>query len=148
MTFNLSFPVAISFIPLAIALLIIAVGVFLWRKKVKGAAIVVLVIGGLFAVVFGPMLFMDRVTVGPSGVHQTTGFWFSPIEKGFQFSGLERVLITTARDMKDREIEVWVAEYESGPPITVDPGDLWELNGDRIIAYMEERGIRVDRSTP
>jgi hypothetical protein len=48
--------------------------------------------------------------------------------------------------MQGREIEMWVAEYASGDTVTIDPGDLWESNGERIVAYMEQAGIRVDRS--
>jgi len=142
---NLSFPIVVSLIPGAIAAAIILVGVVLWRKRIKGAAVVVLAIGGAFGFVFGPMLFLDRVTVDSSGIHQTTGFWFSPTKKGFQFDGLERVLITTVSDLKGRTIEVWVAEYGSRPSVTIDPGDLWESNGDRIIDYIERAGIDVAR---
>jgi len=145
---DFTFTTTASLVPAVIALLIIALGMLLWRKGVRGAAVVVFVIGGGFGFVFGPMLFMDRVSVDPSGVTQRTGFWFSPTHKGFQFDGIERVVITSGTDMKGRTIELWVAEYDGQPPVTVDPGDLWESNGPEIIDYIRAMGIAVDERTP
>ena len=142
MTF--AFPVSVSLVPVAVALLVTFAAVFLWRKRVKGAAVVVFVIGGFIAFVFGPMLFLDRVTLDAGGVRQKTGFWFAPTEKGIEFQGLERVRIAIARDRKGREYGQWIAKYADGSSVAVDPGDLWETNAGPIIAYMEKMGIQVE----
>lgn len=53
---------------------------------------------------------------------------------------------TTGRDLKGRVIEIWIAQYNDRPRVTVDPGDLWELNGGAIAKHMEALGIEVVRS--
>ena len=100
--------------------------------------------GLLFLVAFGPMIFMDKVQVDSTGIYQSTGFWFNQTEKGIEFKDLERVVITDGRDLKNRSIEIWIAEYKTGETKTVDPGDLWELSGQEIIAYMRQQGLKVD----
>ena len=45
-------------------------------------------------------------------------------------------------DLKGRVIEVWVAEYTDGTRVEIDPGDLWEMNGEAIVAHL--RRLRID----
>ncbi len=89
------------------------------------------------------MLFMDKVELDENRIKQSTGFWFYQTVKGFNFNGLDHVLITTRVDHKGRDQEVWIAVYESGKRREVDPGDLWESNGERIIEYMTDNEIVV-----
>ncbi len=140
------FPLYIALIPIAIpaAALLLALFLFVRVNKILGTLIGA--IGVLFGALFGPMLLMDRVIVDAGLIRQYTGFWFDQTEKGFGFDGLQRVTITTGRDLKGRVIEIWIAEYNDRPRVTVDPGDLWELNGGAIAKHMEALGIEVVRS--
>ena len=95
--------------------------------------------------VFGPMLFLDRVSVDEQRVVQRTGFWFAPTVKGFSLENVNLVRITTGRDLNNRPIEIWIAETTNGKTIAVDPGDLWEQNGAVILRYLREQGISVVR---
>ncbi len=137
------FPVLVSLIPLGISVILIAVGLYLWsRAQVLGGLI--MLFGIVFAVIFGPMLFYDRVVVNEERVEQTTGFWFSPTVKGFDLADLKKVIITTGRDLKGRKIEIWMAEYNNGESVRLDPGDLWESNGDQIVNFLRNLGVPVE----
>ena len=141
MTFT--FPVVISLIPLGISIILIVLGLYLWsRAQVLGG--LTTVIGIVFAIVFGPMLFNDRVVINEKRLEQTTGFWFSPTVKGFDLLDLRKVIITTGRDLKGREIEIWVAEYNDGESVRIDPGDLWESNGDQIVDFLKTLEVPVE----
>lgn len=129
------FPLYISLIPVAVPVAFLLLGLFLCVKVNK--------IPGLL---IGPMLLMDRVIVDDSRIRQYTGFWFDQTEKGFSLDEIEHVTITTGRDLKGRVIEVWIAEYKDRPSETIDPGDLWESNGDAIAKYVSALGIDVVRS--
>ncbi len=139
------FPLHISLIPVAAPTAILLLGLFLFVKVNKIPGFLIGAFGVLFGLLFGPMLLMDRVIVDDRRIHQSTGFWFDQTEKGFSFDGIERVTITTGRDLKGRVIEVWIAEYKDRPSVTVDPGDLWELNGDAIAKYVNTLGIDIVR---
>ena len=140
------FPLYIALIPIAIpaAALLLALFLFVRVNKILGTLIGAM--GVLLGALFGPMLLMDRVIVDAGLIPQYTGFWFDQTEKGFGFDGLQRVTITTGRDLKGRVIEIWIAQYNDRPRVTVDPGDLWELNGGAIAKHMEALGIEVVRS--
>ena len=142
---TVTFPFLISMIPPGIALVMFLVGLAFWRYVAPGLGVVVSVVGVFFGLLFGPMLFMDRVLVDDTRIEQSTGFWFSQTKKGFHFDDLKRVRITTGRDLKGREIELWVAEYESKPPVEIDPGDLWESHGASIVDHLQALGIDVVR---
>ena len=141
----LGFPLYIALIPLAIAAAGLLAGLFLFVKVNKILGLIVGAFGILFGVAFGPMLLMDRVVVDDRGIRQHTGFWFDQTVKGFDFDGMRRIVITTGRDLKGREIEVWVAEYHDGERTEVDPGDLWESNGDAIALHLKTHRIDVVR---
>jgi hypothetical protein len=132
-------------IPIGIALAILLVGLALWRYVAPGPGVIVSGFGIFFGVLFGPMLFMDRVLVDETRIEQFTGFWFGQTRKGFRFGDLKRVRITTGQDLKGRDIEIWVAEYESKPPVEIAPGDLWESNGVSIVDYLQGLGIDIVR---
>lgn len=141
-----SFPLYISLIPVAIAGIAVLLGVFLFVKVNKLLGHVIGAFGMLFGLAFGPMLLMDRVIVDERHIQQNTGFWFDQTEKGFGFDGIKRVRITTGRDLKGRSIEVWIAEYTNRPSVQIDPGDLWESNGDTIANHLNALGIEIVRS--
>ena len=137
------FPLHISLIPIAIPVAVLLLGLFLFVRVNKILGLLIGAFGVLFGLLFGPMLLMDRVIVDDSRIRQYTGFWFDQTEKGFSFDGIERVTITTGRDLKGRVIEIWIAEYRDRPSVTVDPGDLWELNGDAIAKHINALGVDI-----
>lgn len=142
---EIGFPLYIALIPLAIATAALLLGLFLLVKVNKILGFLIGAFGILFGLLFGPMLLMDRVIVDDHRIRQNTGFWFDQTEKGFDFDGIERVTITTGHDMKGRVIEVWVAQYKSGLSAQIDPGDLWESNGEAIARHLTVLGIDVVR---
>ena len=140
-----TFPILISLIPAGVALIIVFSGTILWKWVSRGLGIATIGTGLLFAILFGPMIFMDKVELSDEQIQQSTGFWFNQTVKGFQIYGLNRVLIVIEPDRNNRFKELWITEYTSGKRIKVDPGDLWESNGDEIVEYMTDRGIVVVR---
>ena len=143
---TIGFPLHIALIPVAIAAGALLIGVLLFWKVNRWIGILIGGFGVLFGAAFGPMLLMDRVVVDDRHIRQYTGLWWDQTEKGFRFEGLRRVLITTGRDLKGRTIEIWVAEYAHGERIEIDPGDLWEMNGEAIAAHL--RRLRIDVVRP
>lgn len=142
MTF--SFPWYLSIVPtLATVVLLLTAG-FFWHR-VRPLGVIIGLLGLLFGGVFGPMMFLDRVSVDEQQLMQRTGFWFAPTIKGFDLEQVNRIRITSGRDLKGRVIEVWVAELKDGSEQQVDPGDLWEQNGAVIAGYLELNGIPVVR---
>ena len=89
------------------------------------------------------MLGLDRVVLDDQKLEQTTGFWFAPLTKGFRLADVEYVEIGTARNGRGREYEVWIVKHKSGRTQTIDPGDLWEMNGPDIVARLRTKGIEV-----
>ena len=145
MRVELGFPLYIALIPAAIAAAALLAGMVLFVKVNKIFGLLIGALGILFGALFGPMLLMDRVVVDDRHIRQYTGFWFDQTEKGFDFDGIRQIVITTGRDLKGREIEIWIAEYTDGTSIEIDPGDLWESNGDSITAHLKTLRIDVVR---
>ena len=141
------FPLYISLIPVAIAAVGLLAGSFLFVKVNKVLGVLIGTFAVLFGLMFGPMLLMDRVLVDEHHIQQNTGIWFDQTEKGFSFDGIQRIAITTGNDLKGRVIEVWIAHYGDRPSVKIDPGDLWELNGDAIVSYISALGIDVVRTS-
>ena len=140
------FPLHIALIPVAIAAVSVLLGAILFLKFNKFLGHVVGAFGILFGLIFGPMLLMDRVVIDDRQIRQSTGWWFDQTQKGFGFDGIKRVIITTDRDLKGRPIQVWIAEYTDRQSVQIDPGDLWESNGDAIVQHLNGLGIVVVRA--
>ncbi|MEM7406442.1 MAG: hypothetical protein AAF458_14180 [Pseudomonadota bacterium] len=143
MTFTI--PLYISLIPLVVGLVMLAVGVVLFRKLHALIGGITCLAALVFLVLIGPLLLFDRVDLTPAGVTQRTGFWFAPTVKGFETAGLDRIRITTDRDRNGRTFEKWMGEYASGETRAVDPGDLWEVNGDAIAEFLRSQEVEVVR---
>jgi hypothetical protein len=141
-----SFPAYVPGIAAGIALVALALAVFL---MVKRKAMVVAVIAFFIALLAGglvaPMLAQDRVVLDDSKLEQTTGYWFAPTVKGFQFAEVESIAISTARDAKGREHEVWDVKLKNGDLRRIDPGDLWDMNTPDIVQRLKSKGIEVSR---
>ena len=138
----IGFPLYVALIPVAIALVALFLGIILFRNVNRWLGALIGGFGMLFGAAFGPMLLMDRVIIDDRELRQYTGLWFDQTVKGFRLDGLQRVVITAGRDLKGRVIEVWVAEYADGTRVEIDPGDLWEMNGEAIVAHL--RRLRID----
>ena len=141
-----SFPPYITAIPIVIAIVAALVGMILLVKRKPvlywlGAFAVAAVAG----VIFAPMIALDRVVLDDEKLEQTTGFWFAPTVKGFRLADAFSVTIRNEPNRKGRETEVWIITMKSGQTQRIDPGDLWEMNGDDIAARLEEKGIIVVR---
>ena len=143
---ELEYPLHIALIPVAIAAVGVLAGVFLFFKVNRFLGHVVGAFGVLFGLIFGPMLLMDRVVIDDRQIRQSTGWWFDQTHKGFGLDGIKRVIITTDRDLKGRPIQVWIAEYADRQSVQIDPGDLWESNGDTIVQHLNGLGIVVVRA--
>ena len=97
----------------------------------------------LAGAIFAPALALDRVVLDDEKLEQTTGFWFSPTVKGLRLADTAVVTIGTELDRKGRTQEVWIITAKDGSTRTIDPGDLWEMNGADIIKRLREKGIEV-----
>jgi len=139
-----TFPSYVPGIAIGVAALAAAIGAFLlWRRKPLVLALVAFGVSALAGGVIAPMLALDRVVLDDQKLEQTTGFWFAPTVKGFRLADVASITISTTRDMKDREYEVWIAKLKNGHSQEVDPGDLWEMNGRDIIERLRTKGIEV-----
>ncbi|WP_438032978.1 hypothetical protein [Sorangium sp. So ce204] len=141
-----SFPSYVPGIAIAIAAIAASIGVLLlWRRQPLVVALIAFGVSAVAGGLFAPMLAMDRVVLDDEKLEQTTGFWFAPTVKGFRLAEVESIAIGTARDRKNREYEVWIVKGRDGETREIDPGDLWEMNGQDILLRLREKGIDVRR---
>ncbi|WP_437825800.1 hypothetical protein [Sorangium sp. So ce1153] len=138
-----------SYIPgIAVAIAVIAVlvgALLLWGRKPLRFALIAFLVAAIAGGIFAPMLAMDRVVLDDQKLEQTTGFWFAPTVKGFRLADVAFVAIGTARGRKNRVVEVWIVKMKNGETREIDPGDLWEMNGEDIVRRLREKGIEVRR---
>lgn len=139
-----SFSIWIPATAAAIAIMAAAIGVFLYvRKRSRDALIICGFIAALAGGLLAPMLAMDKVVLDERKLEQTTGFWFDPTVKGFSLEHLSSITIETVRAKKNRSHDVWIGTLDDGSRHEVDPGDLWDMNGEDIALRLRARGIRV-----
>ena len=136
-----------SYVPgIAVAISVVAAtigGLLLWKRKTLILSLIALGISALVGGIVAPMLALDRVVFDDEKLEQTTGFWFAPTVKGFRLADVALVTISTARDRKNREYEVWIVTMKNGQRQEIDPGDLWEMNGPDIVERLRGKGIKV-----
>lgn len=137
------FPILNSLILPFISLLICFIGLFVISKKQIIPGGIIIIIGLIFGIIFGPILFADKVVIDESRIIQKTGFWFSPTLKGFEFKELNEIVITVEKDETDYPALIWYGHYSSGDIKKVDPGDLWDNNTTEIVQYIKKLGINV-----
>ncbi|WP_437587819.1 hypothetical protein [Sorangium sp. So ce1000] len=139
-----TFPGYVPGIAVAVAVLAASIGaLLLWRRKPLAIALILFGVSALAGGLVAPMLARDRVVLDDEKLEQTTGFWFAPTVKGFRLAEVASIAIGTARDRKNREYEVWIVKRRDGQTREIDPGDLWEMNGQDIIRRLREKGIDV-----
>lgn len=140
------FPSYVSGIAIAVAVVAAAVGAFLlWRRKPLEFPLVAFGVSLLAGGIVAPMLALDRVVLDDEKLEQTAGFWFAPTVKGFRLSDAESVTIVTLRGRRGRESELWIVKMKNGHSQQIDPGTLWERNGQDIIERLSAKGIEVTR---
>ncbi len=143
---SFAFPIAISMIPVAIAAVLLLLGfAFTMKASLRVGGYVLVGIGALFGLAFGPMLLMDKVTINGEFVEQRTGFWFAQTVKGFKLSDVSRIEIRKRLDRHGIENDLWKIYYKDSGVQEIDPGDLWEMNTDQIVSFLEREGVVVDR---
>lgn len=145
MTYHL--PTYIVAIPFAVAFLCLVAIVFLltiWRS-VYQLSFVALVVGLFAGGIVGPGLARDQVTIDDLRIQQTTGFWFAPTIKGFDFENLQFIEIQRQKDRHGLADDRWIGRYEGGLVLEVDPGDLWAMNEESIAEELGKRGIQLRR---
>ncbi|WP_437676704.1 hypothetical protein [Sorangium sp. So ce131] len=141
-----TFPTYVPGIAAAIAVLAASIGaLLLWRRKPPIVALIAFGVSALAGGIVAPTLARDRVVLDDQKLEQRTGLWFAPTVKGFRLADVASVTIGSARDRKNREYEVWIVKTRSGEARQIDPGDLWEMNGQDIIQRLRDRGIEVRR---
>ena len=140
---DITFSTTVALIPVIIGLSIVILGIFLAYKVAKSLGALIGLAGIFFLIVFGPILLMDKVEIDDNEIIQHTGFWFSQTTKGFSLKNIDHIVITEENHKKYGIYEIWIAVYQSGDSIKVDPGDLWESNSDKIIKYLEQINIQV-----
>jgi hypothetical protein len=126
------------------AALVFSLGLFL-RFKTNVASRVgyaVAALGLLGLTVIGPMMVLDRVTLTKQSLVQRTGFWFSPTVKGFEFAGVERIVITPVRERRHSDNHWFI--HQRGQVREIDPGDLWDHNADTIVPWLQQQGLQVE----
>jgi hypothetical protein len=145
---TLTFSFWVCLFPWAVALVLIAFGIRSFVRR--GFLRWWLVVGGaLVAFFLGPTLFMDRIVVDDQGITHTTGFWFAPTVKGFDFAEIDGVRIRTER-VRTRpggaaNQDFWYFINKTGESRRLVPGDLWSANDDEILRHLRVRGVEVSR---
>jgi hypothetical protein len=146
MTFSL--PLYFSIIPVVIALVGFTFGGVLWRwQSLRPVAIATFVGAALFGVLFGPMLFLDRVTIDDDAVSQRTGFWFAPTRHRLEFDEVRHLLVLRTPRASGPTNTKWHVIRRDGTDTVLDPGDLWDLNEGAILTAFRNHGVPVSVAT-
>lgn len=123
MTFSL--PLYFSIIPVAISLVGLAFGAVLLRwRSLRPLAIATFAGAALFGFAFGPMLFLDRVTIDDAAVTQRTGFWFAPTRHRLEFEGVRQILVLRSPTVSGFTTTTWHVIRRDGTDAVLDPEDL------------------------
>jgi len=120
------------------------VAILVMRRQVAIAVVafgIALLAGGIV----GPMLAMDRVVLDNEKIEQTTGFWWSPTVIGFKLADTAKVEVVSETNLRGRVAEKWIVTSKRGRVQELDPGDLWENNGDDILIRLRQKGIDAHR---
>jgi hypothetical protein len=136
-------PLVIVLIPVAVALVLVGLSILGFRKGAHPIlGIIPLVIALVPALLFAPAMYLDRVEVSPDRIEQTTGFFFAPNRKGFEFQDVDYVRMKQAPDMRNRMRTLWEIHERKGTTRDIDPGDLWEMNSQQIEDLLTKHGVR------
>ena len=137
-----SFPSETVFIPIGVGVVLLILGILIVLKssnirfRILGTILVFLAIfaWGIVA----PGIHYDRVVVTPNKIEQTTGIWFDPTTKGFSYNNVDFVEINKNARRGDR----WIIRHQDGTIVTIDPGDLWIKNSEKIIDLLKSYNVQ------
>jgi hypothetical protein len=142
-TLEFTFSTGVLLIPIAVTIPFLALAIFLFRKRgVRRFGFfplaISLIAGGLFA----PALFLDRVSVTPTEITTTRGFWFAPSHEGFVYKDVDFIFLTHDRDPKGRHSPAWEVHYLDGHNHLIPLGDLWDIHEAQIMEIAKSHGIK------
>ena len=121
-----------------------AFGAVLLRfKGLRPLALAMFAGATLFAFLFGPMLFFDRVTIDDEAVTQRTGFWFAPTRNRLEFEGTTEVIVLRNGASSLPANTTWRVVRRDGSTRDFDPGDLWDRYEGSIFNALRSHDIRV-----
>jgi hypothetical protein len=136
-------PLVSVLIPVAVALVLFGVSILVFRKAAHPSlAIIPLAFALVPALLFAPAMYLDRVEVSAYRIEQTTGLFFAPNRKGFEFQDVDYVHIKQAPDKRNRMRTLWEIHEKKGSTRDIDPGDLWEMNSEQIERLLKKHGVR------
>ncbi len=147
-THTFTFSLWACLIPIAISLVPLLFGIRSLRRRSRPLGWFLVGSGVVLALVFGPMLFTDRIVIDDRHIEHTTGFWFAPTRKGFVFAETERVRIRTERVADPRSshnVDAWYVYLKTGKTRRLVAGDLWSSHHDEILELLRARGVDVSR---
>lgn len=90
-----------------------------------------------------PSFHMDHLKITEEGVTHHTGVWFAQRVYGFKYHEISVIEIRLDYDVGLRLKEFWYITSKSGETERVDPGDLWEDNGELISKECRKHQISV-----
>ena len=135
-------PISIVLIPVAIAVGLIALSLVGVAKRVHPVLCLIPVGVALIpGLLFAPAMYLDRVEVDADHIEQTTGFFFAPTRKGFEYKDVSYVHIKQGRDRKNRMVTQWEVHETMGSTRDIDPGDLWDANETEIVNLLKGNGV-------
>lgn len=143
-------PLWARLLPIALALGGVALAAVIDRKNPKArwlALLPLLFVVAPFGCCCAPMLLHDKVVVGPERITQTTGFFFAPNVKRFEYADVRLVRIVTKRvglPGREHDAVIWEFVRKDGSTVDHDPSDNWELHTDEIRPLLEARGVRFE----
>ena len=135
-------PTYVILIPVAIAVGLIVLSLVGFAKRAH--PVICLIPLGLALIpglLFAPAMYLDRVEVHPDRIQQTTGFFFAPNRKGFEYTEVLYVHLKRERDRKNRIATVWEIHEKNGTTRDIDPGDLWDVNETQIVSLLQGYGV-------
>jgi hypothetical protein len=133
-----------AMVAVPVGALLVGAGLSCFRRTfVPGLVtmLVALVVGVLLV----PGIYMDTVTITPTEIKQTTGFWFSPTVNTVRYSDVQSISIHTVKKRKGGDARRWIIHRTDGTTRELDPGDLWENNEDFVVKKLRQYGVTIQQ---
>jgi hypothetical protein len=133
---------------IAVPVIVIAIALVGLRRESKRLAFAVISGIAIVCAVFLPSVYLDALTLTPTGIWQRTGFWFNPNVRGFDFGHIRHIEIRR-ESRRNTDSDIWYLHSPNARVTRYDPGDLWENNSHVLIPRLKEHGITFacDRDT-
>lgn len=129
-----------------------AAGLFL-RTRNGRFGWVLLILGPLAAILMGPGMFNDKVTVNPRHFTLQVGFWFAPNIHDVTYAdiGNIKIIMEETRGARGRRNKSYylLCHMKSGADKKVPMGELMKSGGaEQVIEQAQKLGIAVTDDTP